>query len=185
MSKYSDVYRNLGCGTLQYILPTRFIFKHCEQIHETVDDIAKYIKKKEDTPLIIHCLSDTGTLCFQGFSIASDINNLNPNIHGIVWDSCPAPKPKFKLHWILILCVVNWLTRMRDGMNVVQALYDGWDDFYHMGWRNCLRGMRGEDPLVSTMNNTWTGDWARDLECSVHELFLYSKTDFYCQYRCN
>ena len=32
LDKYSQVYRERGCGTLQYILPTRFIFRHTEQV---------------------------------------------------------------------------------------------------------------------------------------------------------
>ena len=32
LSKYGDVYRDRGCETLQYILPTRFIFRHTEQV---------------------------------------------------------------------------------------------------------------------------------------------------------
>ena len=32
LDKYAMVYRERGCGTLQYILPTRFIFRHTEQV---------------------------------------------------------------------------------------------------------------------------------------------------------
>ena len=33
------------------------------------------------------------------------------------------------------------------------------------------------------MDDTWTGAWARDLACSLPELFLYSKSDFYTPYK--
>ena len=35
LGKYSQLYRERGCGTLQYILPTRFIFRHTEQVQGT------------------------------------------------------------------------------------------------------------------------------------------------------
>ena len=113
LSKYSDVYRELGCDTLQYILPTRFIFKHSDQTHEAVEDVARYLRKRGvSSPLLIHCLSgeilltnhrpvfmnvnqsDTGVMTFQGLSIASMIHGAPFYPQGIVWDSCPGPRPK-------------------------------------------------------------------------------------------
>ena len=41
--------------------------------------------------------------------------------------------------------------------------------------QNYVRRLRGEECKISTMNNTWTGHWARDLRCHLPELFLYSK----------
>ena len=37
--------------------------------------------------------------------------------------------------------------------------------------------------MISTMNDIWTGYWARDLNCHLPEMFLYSKTDFYTPYK--
>ena len=178
------MYRNLGCGTLQYILPTRFIFKHSEQTHEAVEDIAKYIRERGvSTPIAIHCLSDTGCMSFQGLSIASVIQGAPLYPQGIVWDSCPGPRPHVTIPRGLILCIINWMSRMRDGMSMGQAVSSSGDDFYHLAWKNYLRRLRGEETVISTMDNIWTGYWARDLKCSIHEMFLYSKSDFYTPYK--
>ena len=60
------MYRRLGCASLQYILPTRFIFRHSDQVHEAMEDVASYLGQRgASTPLIIHCLSDTGCMSFQ------------------------------------------------------------------------------------------------------------------------
>jgi len=184
LSKYSDVYRELGCDTLQYILPTRFIFKHSDQTHEAVEDVARYLRRRGvSSPLLIHCLSDTGVMTFQGLSIASMIHGAPFYPQGIVWDSCPGPRPKVTIPRGMVLCIINWLSRMRDGMSMVEAVRSSSDDFYHLAWRNYLRRLRGEETVISTMDNVWTGYWARDLNCHLHELFLYSKTDFYTPYK--
>ena len=60
------MYRRLGFASLQYILPTRFIFRHSDQVHEALEDVASYLGQRgASTPLIIHCLSDTGCMSFQ------------------------------------------------------------------------------------------------------------------------
>eukprot|EP00092_Neocalanus_flemingeri_P032431 GFUD01035272.1.p1 GENE.GFUD01035272.1~~GFUD01035272.1.p1 ORF type:complete len:333 (-),score=52.26 GFUD01035272.1:207-1205(-) len=184
LSKYSQVYRERGCGTLQYILPTRFIFRHTEQVHEAVDDITRYLKKRGlSTPIAIHCLSDTGVMCFQGLSISSVINGFPLHPHGIVWDSCPGPRPHVTIPRGLVLCIINWMSRMRDGMSVGKALTSSYQDFRDLAWRNYLRRMWGLPTKISTMDNVWTGHWARDLRICVPEIFLYSKSDFYTSYK--
>ena len=66
------MYRALGCDTLQYILPTRFIFRHTDQVQEAVEEVARYLQKRGvGVPLAVHCLSDTGCMCLQGLNIAS------------------------------------------------------------------------------------------------------------------
>ena len=184
LSKYGEVYRQLGCATLQYILPTRFIFKHSEQVPEAVEDVAKYLRKAGvSTPIAIHCLSDTGCMTFQGLSIASITHGAPFYPQGIVWDSCPGPRPKVTLTRGLILCIINWMSRMRDGMSMTEAVRSSGDDFYHLAWKNYLRRLRGQETVISTMDNVWTGFWARDLQCKLPELFLYSKSDFYIPYK--
>ena len=184
LSKYSEVYRQLGCGTLQYILPTRFIFRHTEQVHEAMEDVAKYLRRTGvSTPVAIHCLSDTGCMSFQGLSIASLVHGAPFYPQGIVWDSCPGPRPKVTIPRGLVLCVINWLSRMRDGMSMAEAVRSSADDFYVLAWRNYLRRLRGQEALISTMDNIWTGFWARELQCKLPELFLYSKSDFYIPYK--
>jgi len=183
LSKYSDVYRKLGCRTLQYILPTRFIFKHTEQVHEAVNDVATYLVKEAETPKVIHCLSDTGCMSFQGLSISTSMQDASFLPSGIVWDSCPGPRPRVTIPKGLVLCIINWMSRMRDGMSMSEAVSSSWDDFYTLAWKNYLRRMGGQEALISTMNGTWTGFWAKDLECRLPEMFLYSKSDFYIPYK--
>ena len=80
-------------------------------------------------------------------------------------------------------------------MSVGEAVRSSWDDFRVLAWQvnslfvlynrldremlhqNYVRRLRGEECKISTMNNTWTGHWARDLRCHLPELFLYSKYD--------
>ena len=83
----------------------------------------------------------------------------------------------------LVLCAINWLSRMRDGMSVGKAVASSYDDFRVLAWQNYWRRLRGEECLISTMEDTWVGYWVRDLRCQVHEHFLYSKSDFYIPYK--
>ena len=50
LDKYSQVYRERGCGTLQYILPTRFIFRHTEQVKDNSSYLRNYFPLFLDTP---------------------------------------------------------------------------------------------------------------------------------------
>ena len=67
-------YSTVQYSTLQYILPPRFIFRHSEQAHEAVADVAKHLRMRGvSTPLLVHCLSDTGCMSFQGLSIGTEV----------------------------------------------------------------------------------------------------------------
>ena len=107
----------------------------------------------------------------------------NMILSGLVWDSCPGPRPVVTIPKGLVLCAINWLSRMRDGMNLGAAVASSYDDFRVLAWNNYWRRLRGEECLISTMEDTWVGYWVRDLKCHVHELFLYSKSDFYIPYK--
>lgn len=187
LSKYSQVYTDRGCTTTQYILPTRFIFRHTEQVHEVMEDLAKFIvhntQKDSSTPVVVHCLSDTGVISFQGLTIACEAlgHNLSPD--GIVWDSCPGPRPTVTIPRGLLLCAINWFSRMRDGMSFGRAVSSSYLDFRDLAWRNYIRRLKGLDAKLSLMDNVWAGYWARDLPMSGLELFIYSKTDIYTPYR--
>ena len=52
-----------------------------------------------------------------------------------------------------------------------------------LAWQNYVRRLRGEECVISTMQDTWVGYWVRDLNCSITEHFLYSKSDFYIPYK--
>ena len=83
----------------------------------------------------------------------------------------------------LVLCIINWMSRMRDGMSLGRALTSSYQDFRDLAFNNYLRRLRGLPTVISTMDNTWTGYWARDYNYSIQELFLYSKSDFYTPYK--
>ena len=68
-------------------------------------------------------------------------------------------------------------------MSMAEAVTSSADDFKVLAWRNYIRRLEGEEALISTMDNTWTGHWARDLDCHLPELFLYSKSDIYTSYK--
>ena len=56
----------MGCTSLQYILPTRFIFRHSDQVPEAMEGVAAYLgQRPASSPVLIHCLSDTGVMSFQ------------------------------------------------------------------------------------------------------------------------
>merc|ERR1739844_864203 len=59
VEKYSSIYSKSGCTTVQYVLPTRHLFR------------------------------DTGVMCYQGLDIAVKRSNKSLDIQGVVWDSCP------------------------------------------------------------------------------------------------
>ena len=119
----------------------------------------------------------------QGLTIASALRGSPLCPRGLVWDSCPGPRPLVTIPRGLVLCTINWLSRMRDGASMAEAVTSSTDDFKVLAWRNYVRRLEGKEALISTMDNTWTGHWARDLNCNLPELFLYSKSDIYTSYR--
>ena len=68
-------------------------------------------------------------------------------------------------------------------MSLGRALTSSYQDFRDLAFNNYLRRLRGLPTVISTMDNTWTGYWARDYKYSIQELFLYSKSDFYTPYK--
>ena len=88
-----------------------------------MEDVAKYLKKRGlSQPTAVHCLSDTGCMCFQGLNIATFSQGFPLTPRGVVWDSCPGPRPVVTIPKGLVLCIINWLSRMRDGMSVGKAV---------------------------------------------------------------
>lgn len=183
LDKYSQVYRSLGCTTLQYILPTRFIFRYTEQIPEVMDslscELSQRLRTQPSTPLLVHSLSDTGVMTFQGLHRSAITNKSPLPISGIVWDSCPGPRPVVTIPKGFVLCAINWLSRMRDGMGFGGALTSSYKDFIDLAWNNYIRRLKGEECLLSLIDKTWCGHWARDLDTKGPELFLFSENDIY------
>merc|ERR1719411_1792739 len=100
-------------------------------------------------------------MSFQGLTIASALQGSPLNPRGLVWDSCPGPRPHVTIPKGLVLCVINWLSRMRDGMPLWQAVTSSGRDFKDLAWDNYILRMKGQETVISTMEGTWTGYWAR------------------------
>jgi len=177
LAKYGELYSEIGCPTVQYILPTRFIFRHTEQAFEAVADVLDQIDPGRKT--VVHCLSDTGVLSFQGLSIAASFAGSDFKPAGIIWDSCPGPRPHVTMPRMVVLTAINWLARMRDGMTLSQAITSSYIDFRDLGLKNFARRMQGLETKISCMEEVWAGYWARDLKSDVPELFIHSESDYY------
>ena len=86
-------------------------------------------------PFFIHCLCDTGVMCYQGLHIAMARCNIDLDIQGVVWDSCPGPYPEVTfvrwtksleidkaIHWpdcfrYTVFTIVFLLCSLRDWTN--------------------------------------------------------------------
>ena len=84
---------------------------------------------------------------------------------------------------MIILTAINWLSRMRDGMTLAEAVRSSATDFRDLGWKNFIRRLQGLETKISCMNDVWAGYWARDLKTNIPELIIYSKTDLYIPYK--
>ena len=63
-------------------------------------------------------------MVYQGLD---DVMNRFPenklNIKGMIFDSCPGPRPQATFGRITALIVVNWITCGRDGYNTLEKIY--------------------------------------------------------------
>ena len=108
--RYAELYLELGLPTAQFILSTRHIFRDSHQVQlqgcrkrvnnrvqvpELMDRLAEQLGERGllSRPLFIHCLSDTGVMCYQGLSLVRP----SLEVRGVVWDSCPGPYPEVRL----------------------------------------------------------------------------------------
>jgi len=100
MAKYSEIYREAGCTTVQYILPVKYIFDYTEKVPELMKSFLIKLQDEEEIhkrPVYIHCLSDTGLMCYKGLQIENQRrksmldNGESLNINGVVFDSSAEP----------------------------------------------------------------------------------------------
>ena len=156
LSKYSAIYEELGYTTVQYMLPTRFIFTDTEHIPDLMENLVKQMTQKDllvNRPLFIHCLSDTGSMCFQGLDIAT---KQGLNISGVVWDSCPAPYPEMTIPRVTAFLIVNWMCCRKDKIGMLQSLNRSYRLLIDRAWPNLLRKWKGEPVTMSLMQgNTY------------------------------
>merc|ERR1711935_230441 len=68
LSKYSEIYNSAGCTTVQYNLPSKYIFNYTNMVP---DLMRSYMEKLEETqelserPVLIHVMSDGGLMSYQ------------------------------------------------------------------------------------------------------------------------
>jgi len=186
LSKYSTIYLGAGFTAVQYILPTRHIFRDTAQIPELMGNLLMQLDKLDiyDRPVYVHCLSDTGVMCYQGMDVAikesSKMKRLN--IRGVVWDSCCGPRPEVTLSRVIALLLVNWMCCLRDRLGMMQSINISYRLLLDRGWPSLIRKWRGQPVELSLIAGTWSGDFGRDHYHnfpSIPELFLYSNRDFY------
>jgi hypothetical protein len=138
LSKYSSIYLEAGFTTVQYILPTRHVFRDTAQTQEVMGNLLMQLEKVDihERPVYIHCLSDTGVMCYQGMDVvrkqSSKMKRLN--IRGVVWDSCCGPRPEITLSRVMALFLVNWMCCMRDRMGMLQSLNSSYRLLIDRGW---------------------------------------------------
>ena len=104
--------------------------------------------------MYIHCLSDTGVMCYQGMDSASKQSSKMKrlNIRGVVWDSCPGPRPEVTLPRVMALLIVNWMCCLRDRMGMMQSLNSSYRLLVDRGWPNLLRRWQGKPVELSLID---------------------------------
>lgn len=185
LAKYTNVYLDQGCTTAHLTLPSRNVFKDTEEIPEVMESLVKQLEKVgvRERPLVVHCLSDTGAMCYQGLQIAT---NGNLDIRGVVWDSCPGPRPEITPARIAALLTVNWFCARQDGYTRAGAFNNSYRLLVERGWPQYLRRLKGQSLDLSLMDGVWAGHFGRDHSQShpeIAELFLYSNSDFYLPHK--
>jgi len=186
LSKYSSIYLGAGFTTVQYILPTRHIFRDTAQIPELMGNLLMQLDKVDiyDRPVYVHCLSDTGVMCYQGMDVSTKQSSKMKrlNIRGVVWDSCCGPRPEVTLSRVIALLIVNWMCCLRDRLGMMQSINSSYRLLLDRGWPSLIRKWKGQPVELSLIEGTWSGDFGRDHYNnfpSIPELFLYSNRDFY------
>jgi len=186
LAKYSNIYLDQGCTTAQLTLPTRHVFRETEQIPEVMSEMVDQLESVgvRERPLVIHCLSDTGAMCYQGLDLATRGAKLD--IRGVVWDSSPGPYPEITLPCVAALLAVNWFCAKGDGKTMAGATHSSYRLLIDRGWPNYLRKLQGKSVDLSLMEGVWAGHFGRDHYLQyphIPELFLYSNSDFYLNHK--
>jgi hypothetical protein len=158
LSKYADIYLGAGFTTIQYILPTRNIFRDTAQIPELMGNLLIQLEKVDihDRPVYIHCLSDTGVMCYQGMDVvrrqSSKMKRMN--ICGVVWDSCCGPRPEMTLTRVMALLAVNWFCCMRDGMGMTKSMNSSYRLLLDRMWPGLLGRLQGKPFQLSEIEGS-------------------------------
>jgi len=185
LGKYAQLYQKAGCYTAQYILPTRHIFRDTAEVPEVMTLVWEQVQEAglSDRQLFIHCLSDTGVMCYQGLDIALARQGVEPRRGGVIWDSCPGPYPEVTMARIVAFLIVNWMCCMRDGLGLPRSLYSSYQLLEERVWPSYLRKRKGLPVELNKIDGQWCGHFGLEHTHPVPELFLYSKKDFYLPYK--
>ena len=154
LAKYSDIYLNQGCTTAHLTLPTRLIFNDTSEVPEAMSSVLEQLEEVgvRERPVLIHCLSDTGAMCYQGLRLATQGERLD--VRGVVWDSCPGPIPEITLARVAALLTVNWFCARQDGDSRTGALASSYRLLLERGWPNYLRKLKGLSVDLSLMEGS-------------------------------
>jgi len=186
LSKYSSIYLGAGFTTVQYILPTRHIFRDTAQIPEVMGNLLMQLEKVDiyERPVYVHCLSDTGIMCYQGMDVvrrrSSKMKSMD--VRGVIWDSSCGPRPQITVPRVLALLVVNWFCSMRDGIGMAKSLNSSYRLLIDRARPGLIGRWQGKDMELSLIEGIWSGDFGRDHYLnfpSIPELFIYSNKDYY------
>ena len=112
LDKYSQIYRERDFTTIAFTLGTDYVLNNTELIpgliEEAIENLLKEINIFENQ-VFIHCLSDAGVMMYQGLMATSAGRRLQPQIRGVVWDSCLAPYPEITLTRLPVFTLIVWL----------------------------------------------------------------------------
>ena len=130
LGKYADIYLEAGATTAQYVLPSRHVIRDTAQVPRLMDHVLRRLEAVNiyQRPVYVHCLSDTGIMCYQGMMVSNAESSRMERIRirGVVWDSCPGPRPEITVPRVAALMLVNYFCCRRDKMTVRDSAYSSY-----------------------------------------------------------
>merc|ERR1712108_45356 len=66
------------------------------------------------------------------------------DVRGVVWDSCPGPRPEITVPRVAALLAVNWYCARKDGLNSTDAAVSSYRLLIDRGWPNLVRRLQGK-----------------------------------------
>ncbi|XP_043195491.1 transmembrane protein 53-like [Amphibalanus amphitrite] len=91
LSKYAEMYKDLGCVTIRYISPTNYIFFTPRELLDVSDQLIDLITDLtlEVHPVLFHCFSNGGALVYRCLTRRLRERRLSLDVRGAVFDSGP------------------------------------------------------------------------------------------------
>ena len=124
LSKYADLYKEAGCLTLCYTLPSRFNLDRNGKVPYLTSKLLDEIKARNlhQHPVILHLLSDTGSLTHQGLDVSMRSVDSMLDIRGSVLDSCGRVIPTMSVNWMYNMYRVHLHCWLRDKVSKFQLI---------------------------------------------------------------